>query len=245
MDPKTSAAWQRDHRLVDGVIANLPLFWGVAAPILAAIARRCWVLPAPRGTTVAERGARLPGILALAYGSIKVALRRRDGGERLLRLISARQTFGESIALLGKASPYHAVALQDSKVVVIPTAAALALLESEPRFVRGLLTAIAERNVQLHAEIEAATLLNGTQRLAWYLNELAGNGGVPTRSVRLPVSKTLVASRLGLKKETLSRLLRDLVDRRLIDVARREIAILEPALLGELAEASPDSMRGG
>ena len=233
----------REQRLVDGVISNLPLFWGVPAAKLAAIARRCWVLPAARGATFVERGARLPGILALAYGSVKLVLRKRDGAERVLRVMTARQTFGEPLALLGRASPYYAMALQDSKLVVIPTEAVVDLLDSDLHFARRLVNALAERNLQLHAEIEAATLLNGTQRLASYLHELAGNGGTPLPTVRLPFSKTLVASRLGLKKETLSRLLRDLVERRVIEVARRDIAILEPAQLSALARASSEQAR--
>lgn len=233
----------RDQRLVDGVISNLPLFWGVPAAKLAAVARRCWVLPAARSATFVERGAQLPGILALAYGSVKLVLRKRDGAERVLRVITARQTFGEPLALLGRASPYYAMALQDSKLLVIPAEAVVNLLDTDLNFARRLVDTLAERNLQLHAEIEAATLLNGTQRLASYLHELAGNGGAPSATVRLPFSKTLVASRLGLKKETLSRLLRDLVERRVIEVARRDIAILEPAQLTALAGAGSGPAR--
>jgi CRP-like cAMP-binding protein len=244
MQGEYKTAAQRDQRLIEGVIANLPLFWGMAPPKLGAVACGCWVLPAPRGATLVERGSRLPGILALAYGSLKLVLRKRDGAERVLRLISARQTFGEPLALLGKSSPYYATALQDSKLVVIPTRAVQALLDSDPRFARGLVTALAERNVQLHAEIEAATQLNGTQRLASYLNELAGGAATPPTTVRLPFSKTLVASRLGLKKETLSRLLRELVEQRVIEMARRDIAILDPGRLAGLARANLDPVAG-
>jgi CRP/FNR family transcriptional regulator len=45
--------------------------------------------------------------------------------------------------------------------------------------------------------------------------------------VRLPVSKTLVAARLGVRKETLSRLLRELAGRGLISVTQREVKILD------------------
>ena len=45
------------------------------------------------------------------------------------------------------------------------------------------------------------------------------------------MSKTLVAARLGMKKETLSRLLRRLAADGLIEVSRREIAILDRAAL--------------
>jgi CRP-like cAMP-binding protein len=41
------------------------------------------------------------------------------------------------------------------------------------------------------------------------------------------VSKTVVAALVGVKKETLSRLLRDLSERRLIEVSRRDITILD------------------
>ena len=61
-----------------------------------------------------------------------------------------------------------------------------------------------------------------------------GNGQL---TARLPATKTLVASRLGMKKETLSRLLHDLASRRLITVSRREIAILDARALRALARS--------
>jgi CRP-like cAMP-binding protein len=84
---------------------------------------------------------------------------------------------------------------------------------------------LADRTLDLLAEVEAATQ-RGAQRLATYIVSLAdGNGDGGT--VRLPVSKTLVAARLGVKKETLSRLLRELSGRGLIAVERREVRILD------------------
>jgi CRP-like cAMP-binding protein len=221
----------RDERLMRGVIANLPLFWGVLPAHLSVLARQCWALCAARGDRIVEQGARLPGVFAIAYGSVKLMLRRPDRAERVLRIAGALHTFGESSALLGRGSPYDAVALQDSKVVVIPAAGVFALLERDARFARSLVTALATRKAELYSEVEAASLLSSTQRLASYLKELAGD----ERTVSLPFSKTLVASRLGIKKETLSRLLREMVEQRVIDVSQRDIAILEPERLGELA----------
>jgi CRP-like cAMP-binding protein len=53
--------------------------------------------------------------------------------------------------------------------------------------------------------------------------------------VHLPTTKTVVAARLGVKKETLSRLLRVLAQRGLISVAQRNISILDRARLSALA----------
>jgi len=224
-----------DARLIQGLIRNLPVFSGVLPANLAALSQECWVLSAARGALVAAQAARLPGVLGLAYGAVKLVLRRHDRAERVLRVIGALQTFGESSALLTRGAPYDAIALQESKLVVIPTASLFALLERDARFARRMVTALAESKAELYAEMEAATLLSGMQRLAGYLKELAGE----ERKLSLPFSKTLVASRLGIKKETLSRLLRELVEQRVIDMARREIVILEPAALRELASSGP------
>jgi CRP-like cAMP-binding protein len=68
------------------------------------------------------------------------------------------------------------------------------------------------------------------QRLAAALHEIAGVDAV----ARLPFSKTVLAATLGLKKETLSRLLRQFAGEGLIRVERREIVILDRGRLTEV-----------
>ena len=118
-------------------------------------------------------------------------MRRRESGERVLRLVGAGQTFGEATALLGRAPRYDALALADTKAVVIPPPALIALLDPAPALrprVRGLL---AERKLEMQGEVEAATLQGAAQRLARYLGSL---GRRRRGGVELPVSKTLVAA---------------------------------------------------
>jgi len=223
MSPKCAANAVLDQRLIQGLVPRLRIFWGVPAESLGPLIKQCWVLAAPRGTNVVQRGARLPGVFALAYGSVKLSLRGDDAEERVVSLVSPGQTFGEAKALLGRAARSDATTLMDSKLVVIPSAALLSLMEREPRFARAMVFVLADRTLDLLAEVESATQ-RGAQRLASYLVALAeGNGD----TVRLPVSKTLVAARLGVKKETLSRLLRELGGRGLITVERREVRILD------------------
>ena len=222
---------------MQGVIAHLRLFDGVAAAQTALVTRQAWVLHVPRGEFVARRQARMPGLFALAYGSVKLSLRGPESAERVLRLLSAGQVFGEASALLGRGADYDAIALSESKLVVIPTAAVLELAEREPRFARNIMFSLAQRNIELLAELEAITVRRSAQRLAAYLESLAGtgNGSGPTR-VQLPVAKTMIASRLGIKKETLSRLLRQFAAQGVIEVARREIAILDRERLTALLQ---------
>ncbi len=55
-----------------------------------------------------------------------------------------------------------------------------------------------------------------------------------------PSTKTVIASHLGVTKETFSRLLRELAQLDLITVARREITLLERRRLAELARHGPE-----
>lgn len=223
MSPKSAANAALEQRLIQGLVPRLRIFWGVPAASLSPLMKQCLVLSVARGTNVVQRGARLPGVFALAYGSVKLSLRGDDAEERVVSLVSPGQTFGEAKALLGCASLCDAIALVDTKLIVIPSAAILSLMDREPRFARAMVFVLAERTLDLLGELESATQ-RGAHRLAAYIVALAdGNGD----TVQLPVSKTLVAARLGVKKETLSRLLRSLETRGLITVERREVRILD------------------
>lgn len=227
-----------DQHLIEGFVGSLALFRDLQNVRDSALAKQCTVLTAHRGEVVVRRGARMPGIVAVAYGTVKISLRGADGEERILRLVSTGETFGEATALLGKPSRYEAHALSDCKLIVVPTAPLWKLLEHDPRLARRLMVTLGERTLELIDEVEAATMQRGSQRLARYLQSLAGSAKTLT-VVRLPVSKTLVAARLGVKKETLSRLLHQLVAENVIQVARREVTILDTTRLGQLAGLEP------
>jgi CRP/FNR family transcriptional regulator, dissimilatory nitrate respiration regulator len=245
MAPGSTANGILDTRLIQGLVPRLRIFRDVAPANLGPLIKQCWVMSAPRGTTIIERGTRLPGVFGLAYGSVKLGLRGQDGEERVLQLVSPGQTFGEAKSLLGRPGHREAIALADSKLVVIPVAAIFALMDREPRFARTMALLLAERTLEMLAEVESA-MQRGAQRLAAYLGALAespegngnGNGGTV---VRLPVSKTLVAARLGVKKETLSRLLRQFAAEGVIEVSRRDISILDRDALAKLSSSRAHS----
>jgi len=223
-----------DSHLIEGMIGNLPLFRDLVSVRDGSFLKQCSVVTARRGDVIVQRGARMPGLFVVAYGTVKLSLRGGDGEERILRLVSSGETFGEATALLGRPARYEAFALGDCKLAMIPLATVSRLLEQEPRFARRLMNTLGERTLELIDEVEAATMQRGAQRLARYLQSLVGVAKTLT-VIRLPVSKTLVAARLGVKKETLSRLLHQFVSDGLIEVTRREVRILDVQRLNEAA----------
>jgi CRP-like cAMP-binding protein len=74
-------------RLVEGVIANLPMFRQAAREHLAELARRARTQHMRRGGLVVRRGERLQGLLAVGYGLVKLSIRGEAGEEKVLRLV--------------------------------------------------------------------------------------------------------------------------------------------------------------
>jgi CRP-like cAMP-binding protein len=127
-----------------------------------------------------------------------------------------------------------AVALVDTMLAAVPAADLFSLIDADPRFARALLASLSQRMQALVSDFEAATLHGAEERLAAYLESLAPPGPQPC-TVRLPAAKTVIASRLGMTKETLSRLLHELAQAGLIRVQKAEIALLDRARLRRAA----------
>jgi len=235
----------RDRELIHAVVSRLVPLCDTSPAQVGAFERQCWTRCARSGDVLAKRGECLPGLFAVAYGFVKLVLRGSHRDDRVIRLVSAGETFGEATALLDRPLRYDALALSDCRLVVIPRAAILAQIDREPRFARSVVKILSERNLELLDEIETATLRRAAQRLAAYLDSLASPAGAfGSCSVRLPVSKTVVAARLGLKKETLSRLFRQFAADGLITVSRSDITILDRGRLAEVA-GQPGAVASG
>lgn len=226
----------RNLRLIEGVIANMPVFRDASPAERADVASQARVRALRRGAAACRVGESMPGILLVAFGLLKLALPRTDGEERVVRIVEAGESFGEAPALLNRPAPFDAAALSDAMLVVIPRQPVLHLLEHSPAVARRLVANLAESYLSLLQELQALAQHTGTQRLASYLVALAAPyppaGGL---QVRLPASKTTVAARLSIQKETLSRMLRDLTERGCIRVEGRLITILDQQRLAGLA----------
>jgi CRP-like cAMP-binding protein len=226
----------RDRRLIEGVIGKLPLFRAVSPRNVAEIASHARTLAVRRGAAVCGHGETLPGVMAIAYGIVKLSVTRANGQERVVRFVKPGETFGEASALFGRPCFVNAGALADSLLVVIPSAPLLRLVERDPVFARRAVEVLADRVQSLMEELETSVRQRGPQRLASYLHRLGRPGEAPgSWHVSLPASKTLIAARLGFSKETMSRLLRRFSEEGIIDLVRGKIHILDRERLATAA----------
>lgn len=225
--------------LIKGVLDRLPLLEGVSQEAVHELSTQSSVVHSARGQVIVRRGERVPSLYAVAFGTVKTRLARAPGSEVVLGLLGAGTTFGKSAVMLGAASQVDVVALDETMLVAIRASCVLAMLERNLRFSRNLARALAEHNQALVAELESARL-RSAQRLAAYLDSITEPAAEPGRlTARLAVSKTLLAARLGIKKETLSRLLREFASDGLIEVCGRTIAIRDVGALRQIAASAP------
>ena len=220
---------------IEVVLGRLPMFRHVAPAQLRKLARRAEMRRAARDTLLFARGDAATGCYALVRGLVKLSLRAPGGAEKVLRLIGPGETFAESVMFDAQPQPVDALVLADSELVFLPAPALYNMLDHDRAFARALLAGLSQQIHMLIADIEAYSLSSGTQRIAAFLHALADSSGPAPARVRLPANKTVIASRLGITKETFSRLLHELIAQGLVEVSRRDILLRDPPRLAELA----------
>jgi CRP-like cAMP-binding protein len=209
-------------------LRRLPLFSDLGEDELRAVGAAATERHVDRGRIVIRRGDPCLGFHSILYGQVKLAFVSPQGHEKVIEILGPGKSFGEAVMFMDKPYFVTATALEDCLLLHVAKDAIFAELERSPAFARRMLAGMSRRLHGLVADVEAYTLHTGGQRVVDYLLKEAPPSGA---TVRLGVSKRLVASRLNITPEYFSRVLHDLVRRELVRVDGREIEILDAAAL--------------
>ena len=216
------------------LLAALPLFSALGADDIAHIAAGTRERRLEKGAVLFHRGDAPKGFFMLVEGQVKLAVSSPQGNEKIVEVIGPGQSFGEAVLFLERPYPVLAQALADSVLLHVSRAALFELLEQDPHFARRVLAGMAIRLHGMVRDVEAYSLRSSAQRVIGYLLQLADAAGpadgAPLR-VSLPTSKQVLASRLNLTPETLSRILGELAAQGLLTVHGRDIVLHDPAAL--------------
>ena len=214
-------------------LQNLPLFRELGADEIDRIAAGTLERHAERGAVVANKGDPVEGFHVVVYGQVKLALSTPQGDEKVVEVIGPGFSFGEALMFLGKPYIVTATALADSLLLHVKREAVFDGLARDPQFARRMLAGMSRKLHSLVSDLESVTLKTGRERVIGYLlrRDLDGADGDAPFTVTLPVSKAIVASRLNLTPEHFSRILHDLAAEGLIEVAGRDVKIVDPIRL--------------
>lgn len=191
-----------------------------------------------KGGFVFHEGDPSIGLHVLLAGRLKSCRFLPGGQEIVMHLISAGELFGEVPAFLGKPYPVAARALEDSEIFTLPTSAMMRLMSRQPEVVMRILRGMSCKLANLIDRIQLQQGKRGEERIARYLVSRLGHAQIKEgASYMLPVTKKVWATELGLLPESLSRSLRQLKESSVVSVAKRQIRILDPSRLAQLAGA--------
>jgi len=188
------------------------------------------------GGRLFEQGDQARRFFLVLSGQIKLFRLSPDGNEKVIEIFGPGSTFAEALMFREHPSyPVCASALTDSKVIALNSKDFVAMLRESIDSCFLLMADMSQRLHGLIKEIDDLSLQSGTRRVASYLINLAGEGG---DNFELDIPKGVMASRLSLKPETFSRIIRNLHDRKILTVTRKHISIHNRMKLQAIADAS-------
>ena len=180
------------------LLANLP------EPVLNKVLANAHARQFDRGTTIFLQGERANAIFIVAEGWVKLYRMAPNGAEAVVGVFTKGASFGEAVAFRHAEYPVAAEAATDCTLIRIEADTLLREIRDNPEVAISILSATFIHLQGLVAQVEALKAQTGAQRVAEFLLELAPCPAGACEVV-LPYDKVLIAGRLGMKPESLSR----------------------------------------
>ena len=202
------------------------LFAGLDDADFEALMQRAAVIRVEKGAVLFHRGDKADYFYFIDSGQVEVNIIAPTGQKKVLEVVGPDRTFAEAVTFMGGHKyPVTCEALDDSVLCQIPNQAYVELIHENPDACMRLLGDICRH---LHArvrEIERLTVQNAHSRLVSYLLEHVVDSNDEEATIRLELPRHVIASRLSITPETLSRLLRNMTDQGILTIEDRVIFV--------------------
>ena len=214
-------------------LKRVPLFADLAEAELSRFAEVTREREYPRNSVILFEDDPGDALYIVSNGQVKVVLIGEDGREVILSVLSDGDFFGEMSLIDDEPRSAHVIAMKDSHVLVLRRDDFQAQVQQFPAIALKLLKVLVHRLRRADVKIGGLVLLDVNGRVARLLLDLAGEAGGPHITRKL--THHTIAQMIGSSRETVSRAMRELMDRGLIAVTRREITIQDRDGLAALA----------
>ena len=169
-------------------------------------------------------------------GQIKLYRLSTNGNEKIIEIIGPGNTFAEAMMFLDRPSyPVCATALTPCDLISIESKDFRSMLSESVGTCFILLGDVSQRLRGLIRQIDELTLHTATNRVAAFLLKKSRDEG---KEFELEVPKGVLASRLSVKPETFSRIIKQLGERGIVSVSGSRVRVLKLEALEVLAEVT-------
>lgn len=215
------------------VLKRVPLFSDLSEAEVSRFADVTREREYPKNSVILFEDDPGDALYIVSTGQVKVVLIGEDGREVILSVLGDGDFFGEMSLIDDEPRSAHVIAMKDSQLLVLRRDDFQSRLEEQPKIALKLLRVLVQRLRRADEKIGGLVLLDVNGRVAQLLLDLAEESGGPKITRRL--THHTIAQMIGSSRETVSRAMRELVERGTIDVSRREITIKHPDALRTMA----------
>lgn len=226
----------------DGILpllSSVAYFQGVDEKALQEIVRAAHLRQYEAGQLVLLEGEQAAGLYLIQSGCLKVSKIALDGREQILHLLEAREVFNAVGVFTGQPNAATVTALEPSRVWLIHRETMKRLLVAQPELAIRVIEDLAGRVSHLISLVEDLSLRTVEARLARLLLENAVKGSVQRQRWATQIE---IASRLGTVPDVISRTMRKLAERGLIEISRQAIRVIDREGLEVIAQIETQTM---
>jgi CRP-like cAMP-binding protein len=193
------------------LLRRTPLLGGLGRPALLGLLEHAAIRRFERNAILFQQDEPAACFYVILDGWVRLYRETAEGQEITIAILTRGESFAEATMFLGGTYPVTAAVVDGARLLMIRAQPFLRQLRANPDLALSMLASMSVHLHRLVRQVEQLTVRSSTERLAEFLLKLApGDGGSAT--IELPWDKALVATRLGMRPETLSRSLARLRD---------------------------------
>lgn len=191
-----------------------------------------------RGKTVFFPGDPAERVYFLLKGAVKLSRVYEAGDEITVALLRENSVFGVLSLITGHRSDrfYHAVAFTPVELMSVPIEQMQKTLKDNSELAVVMLQGLSSRILQTEMMIETLAHRDMGSRLVSFLLILCRDFGVPSPegiTIDLKLSHQAIAEAIGSTRVTVTRLLGDLREDRMISIQKKKITVHNPVALSQ------------
>lgn len=199
--------------MIQSTLKALPIFADSTPEQVALIMRNSRIITCYSRKFLFSNGDRVTHFYVIFRGAMQLFRDTPHGYESTSKILTAGESINaDEIAASQAEHAMNARAITDCSLLEIPISWMRENLNKLGNLASKLLAVLADRLDDAQVEMEHHSTMSAAQILACYLQKLCVQYDLDPRGFTLPYTKQLIASRLRMERETLSRALRTLKD---------------------------------
>jgi len=199
------------------------LLSGLSEAQLAEVRKHSHYTELEEGKSLFCQGDDVISFYLVISGKIKLFRVSQEGKEKVVDIVSSGDTFAEALMFMDQPYyPVNATALTSCRVLGINASHFKGMLRESIDTCFLLMGCMSFRLRGLIQEIDTLSLNTGTMRIVSYLLQ---NAPEDSDSFDLDIAKSVIASRLSVKPETFSRILKNLHLQNILTISGRKVTI--------------------